>query len=72
MRDIREHKDKLKTWRDREELEREFSRIINAHSLENDSNTPDFILARFMIDCLINFHLTMTERIYWYNPMDKV
>ncbi len=56
------------TYKKRHELEKEFAAIINKYSLENDSNTPDFILARCLVDSLINFQLTIAERSAWYNP----
>jgi hypothetical protein len=68
---IRANVERIKTWVVREELIKEFSEIINKHSLENDSNTPDFIIARYLVDCLISFHLVQCERIYWYNPEGK-
>jgi len=34
-------------------LEKELAVILNRVSRENKSNTPDFILAEFMLDCLV-------------------
>ena len=48
------------------ELERDFSDVINKHCLENLSNTPDFILARFLISSIINFSTTSKSREKWY------
>lgn len=68
---IRNHYNQLKTFIVREELTKEFASIINKHSLESDSNTPGFILAAYLVDCLINYHLTESARIIWYNPEGK-
>lgn len=46
----------------------ELQSLINRHSLENGSNTPDFILARYLERCLTTFNETMTERAAWYDP----
>lgn len=44
----------------------ELESLINRHSLENDSNTPDFILAQYIQGCLDNFNTTITARDKWY------
>lgn len=36
-------------------LEEEIREAINRNSFENGSNTPDFILATYLIDCLAAF-----------------
>ena len=33
----------------------EIEQAINRHSIENGSDTPDFILAEYLIDCLRNY-----------------
>jgi hypothetical protein len=45
--------------------------LINGHSKENGSNTPDFILARYLDVCLQNFDLAVKERERWYGRHDK-
>lgn len=37
-------------------LEREISSVLNKHSAENESNTPDFILAEYLMACLNAFN----------------
>lgn len=44
--------------------------LINRYSLENDSNTPDFILAQYLVRCLDNFSLTTGERERWWGRGD--
>lgn len=39
---------------------------INCTSAENRSNTPDFILAEFLTDCLSAFDKCSTARERWY------
>lgn len=41
-------------------------KLINIHSLEQGSNTPDFILAGYLIRCLQNFETTSFVREQWY------
>jgi hypothetical protein len=43
-------------------------KLINSESMENGSNTPDFILAQYLTNCLIDFDTAMTARAKWYNP----
>lgn len=51
------------------QLEQDITRAINSHSRENYSNTPDFLLATFMMDCLAAAERMVTAREKWYeNP----
>lgn len=45
----------------------ELAVLINKYSLENRSNTPDFILAEYMVDCLRSFERTSNVREHWYD-----
>lgn len=47
-------------------FERELETLINRHSVENDSNTPDMILRGFIIDCLNTFNRSVRQRDQWY------
>lgn len=40
--------------------------VINRHSIENASNTPDFILALFVQGCLAAFADAVRAREKWY------
>lgn len=44
----------------------ELRQLLNAHSRENASGTPDFILANYMARCLDNYDQTVIEREKWY------
>jgi len=48
------------------ELEGNLSALINTECREEDSNTPDFILAEFMMKCLDAFELANNKREVWY------
>lgn len=45
----------------------ELTNLINTHSKENDSNTPDFILAEYIEGCLKVFSKTTKQRELWYS-----
>ena len=54
-------------------LREEIQCAINRHSAENTSNTPDFILANYLIDCLTAFDAAVSHREAWYGKQtDKV
>lgn len=47
-------------------FETELQHLLNCHSKENGSNTPDFMLAEYLIGCLENFNKTVAAREVWY------
>jgi hypothetical protein len=47
-------------------LEEEISAAINRACAENASNTPDFILADYLCDCLRAFNLATNRRENWH------
>jgi hypothetical protein len=44
----------------------ELIHLINCHSMENGSNTPDYLLASFLMGCLNVFNDTVRYRDMWY------
>lgn len=68
---VEDNKHLMKTSKNRKNIIKEFEVIINQYSLENDSNTPDFILAEYLFDCLLTGHLLIAKRTVWYNPENK-
>lgn len=52
-------------------LEEKIRAAINNLSLENNSNTPDFVLARYLISCLDAFEVATRERDAWYDIEPK-
>ena len=38
--------------------------------MENDSNTPDFILAEYLCECLERFNSGIRERERWYGRVN--
>ncbi len=48
-------------------FESELISLLNRYSLENGSNTPDFILARYLIDCLEAYNNALCRRSRWWH-----
>jgi len=48
------------------EFRKEIEQTINKYSQENESNTPDFILAEYLTDCLKSFDKAVNRREEWY------
>ena len=44
----------------------ELERLINRYSQENNSGTPDFILANYISDSLVAFNNAVNRREQWY------
>ena len=44
----------------------ELKSLLNRNSMENASNTPDFILAQYMDSCLDAFVTATQQRETWY------
>ena len=49
----------------------EFQAVINRNSLENDSNTPDWMLADYLIACLDAWNETTQQREKFYGRAPK-
>lgn len=45
----------------------ELGALINKYSKDNESNTPDFILARFIEGCLTAYTQTVFAREKWFD-----
>jgi hypothetical protein len=45
-------------------------RLINSHSRENGSATPDFILSGYLIDCLEAYDRALQAREKWSSRAD--
>ena len=55
---------------DQTTLEQEIMLVLNANSAENDSNTPDFILAQYLMGCLAAWNAACKRRDKWYQPAE--
>lgn len=48
------------------EFQQELKDLINKHSMENRSNTPDYVLANYLMSCLDAFDQAISNRETWY------
>lgn len=47
-------------------FQRELTSLINSYNMEGDSDTPDFILAQYIQDCLTAWAIATSAREKWY------
>jgi hypothetical protein len=47
------------------QFRKKLEHLINCESMENGSNTPDFILAEYLVRCLATFDAVVTDRERW-------
>jgi hypothetical protein len=55
----------------KDQFKKDVEHAINYNSMENGSDTPDFILAEYLADCLAALDRAMRARMRWYKS-DKV
>jgi len=48
------------------DFEKQIAEVINVYSKENESDTPDFILAQYLNACLKAFNEGVNARKKWY------
>lgn len=51
-------------------LENDLRKLLNTYSAENGSDTPDFILAEFMMNSLDAFNKATNRRKEWFAPKE--
>jgi len=50
----------------KKEFVEELNNLINKLSMENGSDTPDYILTEFLVDCLQAFEKAVEKRDAWH------
>ena len=50
---------------------KELEVLLNKYSMENNSDTPDFILAEFLTNCLWAFDIAIRNREQWHGRIDE-
>jgi hypothetical protein len=50
-------------------FEQELTNLLNRFSQENTSNTPDFVLATFLLGCLETWNRAVADREAWYGRL---
>lgn len=53
-------------------LRKEIEQTLNRECAEDKSDTPDFILADYLIDCLNAFDKAVNSRRNWYGHNDEL
>ncbi len=48
------------------DFQKDLKALINRHSIENISNTPDWVLAQYLQSCLLAFETATQQREAWY------
>jgi hypothetical protein len=57
----------------RTSFEVELRTLLNRYDLEKGSDTPDFLLANYLVQCLAVFDATIAAREDWYHrPLNSV
>lgn len=54
------------TEKKRADVLADLTRLVNRHALENGSNTPDFVIASFLLEQLESFDRATSAREGWY------
>lgn len=54
------------------DLEHELAAVLNRFCAENDSNTPDFILAEYLLACLRAWNTASVRREQWYGKSLRI
>ncbi len=60
------HVESEKVEQDYSEFRKQLEHDINRHCMENGSDTPDFMLADYLVGCLELFDKTIAAREKWY------
>jgi hypothetical protein len=55
-----------------EAFQKELAALLNKHSQENGSDTPDFILAQYLNDCLAAWNRNVSGREKWYGRSPRI
>jgi hypothetical protein len=55
-----------------ERLVQDIAAVLNRHNAEIGSDTPDFILAAFLVSCLMSFDAGVKARSDWYGRHDSI
>lgn len=48
------------------EFKEDLRKLINHYSIENDTNTPDWCIADYLINCLLSMTCIINGRDIWY------
>lgn len=54
------------------EFEEELRKLVNKYSFENGSNTPDYVLAKYMSGSMLIFHLFICRMTLMIDEISKI
>ena len=53
-------------------LQKKIKDLLNSESRESESNTPDYILANYLLNCLRAYEAAVQQRENWWGaPLDR-
>ena len=52
-------------------FQKDLEELLNKYSMEIGSNTPDFVLAEYLMDCYHSFNKAVNSRQQWYSRDEK-
>jgi hypothetical protein len=55
-----------------EGLERDLAAVLHRYSQENGSNTPDFLLAEYLLACLATWNTYVVKRDKWHGTLQSI
>jgi hypothetical protein len=50
----------------------EIETLINIHCIDTELNTPDYILAEYLVNCLENYRKVNDQRDTWHGKVREV
>lgn len=59
-------------FKKQEAFRKELTEVINRHSKENGSDTPDYMLAEYLCACLSAFDSAVNQRGMWHGHHTRV
>lgn len=54
-----------------DELRRELARVLNVHDVDNLANTPDFVLADYLVGCLAAYTAAKECNDEWHGGPNR-
>lgn len=52
-------------------FQKDVEQLLNTHSMENASGTPDFILAKYLTACLRAYEVATVDRDAWHSQESR-
>lgn len=53
-------------FKKQEEFTKELKALLNKYSFDNLANTPDFILAEYLLDCFLIYRMAKKDTDKWF------